>query len=46
MSIADRFKLARDAGFEQIECPTTPDEHEAEEDQEGCRERPGCAFTP
>jgi L-ribulose-5-phosphate 3-epimerase len=28
---ADRFKLARDAGFEQIECPTTPDEREAEE---------------
>ena len=31
MSIADRFQLARDAGFEQIECPTMPDEHEAQE---------------
>jgi hexulose-6-phosphate isomerase len=31
MSIADRFQLARDVGFEQIECPTMPDEHEAED---------------
>jgi L-ribulose-5-phosphate 3-epimerase len=31
MSIADRFQMARDVGFEQIECPTMPDEHEAEE---------------
>jgi L-ribulose-5-phosphate 3-epimerase len=31
MSIADRFQLARDVGFEQIECPTMPDQHEAEE---------------
>jgi L-ribulose-5-phosphate 3-epimerase len=31
MSIVDRFQLARDVGFEQIECPTMPDEHEAEE---------------
>ncbi|HVP49513.1 MAG TPA: sugar phosphate isomerase/epimerase family protein [Bryobacteraceae bacterium] len=31
MSIAERFQLARDVGFEQIECPTMPDEHEAEE---------------
>ena len=23
--VADRFQLARDCGFEQIECPTTPD---------------------
>jgi L-ribulose-5-phosphate 3-epimerase len=30
-SYADRFQMARDAGFEQIECPTMPDEHEAEE---------------
>jgi len=29
-SIPDRFKMARDAGFERIECPTTPDQHEAE----------------
>ena len=30
-SYADRFQMARDAGFEQIECPTMPDEHEAEQ---------------
>lgn len=30
-SIADRFQMARDAGFEQIECPTTPDQKQAEE---------------
>jgi hexulose-6-phosphate isomerase len=31
MSVADRFKLARDAGFEVVQAPTTPDEHEAEQ---------------
>jgi L-ribulose-5-phosphate 3-epimerase len=31
MDIAGRFQLARDAGFEEIECPTTPDQHQAEE---------------
>jgi len=31
MSFQDRFKLAVDCGFEQIECPTTPDQREAEE---------------
>jgi len=31
MSHADRFKLARDAGFAVVQAPTTPDEHEAEE---------------
>ncbi len=30
-SYTDRFQIARDAGFEQVECPTMPDEHEAEE---------------
>jgi hexulose-6-phosphate isomerase len=30
-SYAERFQMARDAGFEQVECPTMPDEHEAEE---------------
>jgi hexulose-6-phosphate isomerase len=30
-SIADRLQMARDAGFEEIECPTMPDEREAEE---------------
>ncbi len=31
MSVADRFKLAVDVGFEAIECPTTPGQREAEE---------------
>src|SRR6266446_407261 len=31
MSLADRFKLAIDCGFEQIECPTTEDPGQAEE---------------
>lgn len=31
MPLVDRFKLARDSGFEEIECPTTPDETAAEE---------------
>ena len=31
ISVVDRFKLARDAGFEQVECPTTPDQKEADE---------------
>ena len=31
LSIADRFKLARDTGFEATECPTTPDERTADE---------------
>src|ERR1700686_5309709 len=30
-SYADRFQMARDVGFEQIECPTMPDGKEAEE---------------
>ena len=29
-SIPERFQMARDAGFERIECPTTPDESQAE----------------
>ncbi|MGI8958424.1 MAG: sugar phosphate isomerase/epimerase family protein [Bryobacteraceae bacterium] len=29
-SIADRFQMARDVGFERIECPTTPDQQAAE----------------
>lgn len=29
-SIPERFQMARDAGFERIECPTTPDQKEAE----------------
>lgn len=31
LSVADRFKLARDAGFEVVQAPTTPDEKEAEQ---------------
>jgi len=31
IGILDRFQLARDAGFEEIECPTTPDPSAAEE---------------
>jgi hexulose-6-phosphate isomerase len=31
LSYADRFKMARDVGFEVVQAPTTPDEHEAEE---------------
>ena len=31
LSPADRFKLARDVGFEVVQAPTTPDEHVAEE---------------
>jgi hexulose-6-phosphate isomerase len=30
-SYADRMKMARDVGFEVVQAPTTPDEHEAEE---------------
>jgi len=33
LSIADRFKLARDTGFEVIQAPTTPDQRDAEETQ-------------
>ena len=31
LSHADRFKLARDTGFDVVQAPTTPDEHVAEE---------------
>lgn len=31
LSIADRFQLAKDSGFEEIECPTTPEQSKAEE---------------
>ena len=31
LPILDRFQLARDSGFEQIECPTTPETGKAEE---------------
>jgi L-ribulose-5-phosphate 3-epimerase len=28
--IPERFRMARDAGFERVECPTTPDQSQAE----------------
>jgi len=31
LAIGDRFQLARDCGFEEIECPTTPEQAKAEE---------------
>ncbi len=31
IGVLERFQLARDCGFEQIECPTTPDPAQAEE---------------
>jgi len=31
LGVAARFQLARDAGFEEIECPTTPGQSQAEE---------------
>jgi L-ribulose-5-phosphate 3-epimerase len=31
LSVLDAFHLAKDCGFEQIECPTTPEESKAEE---------------
>jgi hexulose-6-phosphate isomerase len=31
LSVQDAFRLAKDAGFEEIECPTTPDAAQAEE---------------
>jgi L-ribulose-5-phosphate 3-epimerase len=31
LSYTDRFKVARDVGFEVVQAPTTPDQHEAEE---------------
>jgi hexulose-6-phosphate isomerase len=30
-TVLDRFRMAREAGFEEIECPTTPDDAAAEE---------------
>jgi hexulose-6-phosphate isomerase len=31
LSVLERFQIARDAGFTEIECPTTPDPAQAEE---------------
>src|SRR6476469_9125297 len=31
ISVAERFQLAKDAGFEEMECPTTPEQAKAEE---------------
>ncbi len=35
MTIAERFRLARDTGFPEVECYTTPDAGEAEEIKKG-----------
>ncbi len=35
LSIAEKMRMARDCGFEQIECPTTPDQGQAEEMKRG-----------
>ena len=35
LSIADRYKLARDVGFEVVQAPTEPDERKAEEVKKG-----------
>lgn len=37
MSVADRFQLAHDAGFEEVECGTTPDIAKAQELLEGAK---------
>ena len=34
-SVKDRFQIAADAGFERIECPTTPNQAEAEAMKDG-----------
>ena len=38
MSIMERFQLAKDCGFERIECPTTRDQGDAETNQGRVRE--------
>lgn len=38
LSIADRMQLARDSGFEQVECPTTPDPAKAAEMKRGAEQ--------
>ena len=42
LSYADRFKLAKDVGFEQIELPTMEDQHEVEE----CKKASEAAGLP
>jgi L-ribulose-5-phosphate 3-epimerase len=37
LSVLAAFQLAKDCGFEQIECPTTPDESKAEEMNEASK---------
>lgn len=36
-SVLDRFQVAREAGFEEIECPTAPDRAHAEEMRDAAR---------
>ena len=40
IGIPERFQMARDAGFERIECPTTPDQRQAET-MKGAAEKAG-----
>jgi hexulose-6-phosphate isomerase len=37
LSIADRFRLARDTGFEEVECYTTPEQGQVEEIKKGAQ---------
>ncbi len=37
LSVAERFQLARDSGFEEVECGTTPDASKAEELLDGAK---------
>ena len=46
LSIADRFKLAKETGFEATECPTTPDAVARRRKSRRLRNPPGCRFTP
>jgi L-ribulose-5-phosphate 3-epimerase len=38
LSVLDRFRLAREAGFQEMECPTTPEQAKAEEMAAAARE--------
>jgi len=44
LSTADRFKLARDVGFEVAQVPTQPDERKAEESREPPRQRTSASI--
>lgn len=46
MPLADRLKLAKDVGFDDLECHTVEDPKEAEAIKVAARKRPSSAFTP